>query len=121
MALSKQERVKGQLLRKFGKEICNGGWRFWGMEFMNFSCPWINGVGIYVKFTANLRYVKVNLSGEEYGLQDRVKMFASDDALTEAIDWAADMVVEMVWEVTRRTEPYVEGHLKYERALRGEA
>lgn len=62
----------------------------------------------------------VNIETEEqYGIADKEKTFTSENALGEAVEWTADILIDLYQTIEQRTKPYQKGHEDYLRAVKG--
>lgn len=67
-----------------------------------------------------LNSITVNIDMEEkYNISDKDKIFTGENALGEAVEWTAEMLIELYKTIEQRTTPYRQGHEDYLRVLKG--
>lgn len=117
-----EERQRKNLVDQIGKRIVEETWHWRGTEFFSFGrCGNSPQTQAYVRFTATFTHIKVRIdTGEEFNVPDQVCMFSGDDAMSDAVNWTADRLIELNKIITERTAPYVQGFNKYQRAIRGD-
>ena len=122
MAKTFEQRQRERLIRQIGTRIVTASWYWRGTEFSNFGyCGVTPQTQAYVRITVYFKYLKVNLETEnEYNIPNQVCMFGSDDAMTDAVNWIVDRLIELHKVLTVRTAPFAQGYNNYQKALRGE-
>lgn len=113
------EKAKARLKRGMTKNIV-GWWRYCGGKFVVSNQEYVNGLGVRWEMIHKFQSLKAVIDTEgQYGIPNSVKEFNSDDAFEEALDWIIDKIFETVEILQKRTNPYLEGKVKYDMALRG--
>ena len=114
--MTKQEQVS----RSLGKDFMGGRW-WWRPNVFQTNCfPWINGVGITVRFECTLSVVRAIIdTADDYGLPNEQQEFQGENAIGKCLAWAAEKVVENSEIISGRVKPYRQGHKEYLRALKG--
>ena len=121
MAQTFEEKQKARLVKQIGERIIGSHWYWRGTHFINFAWCGVSGAQAYTKFTANYNYLEVNIDTEgEYNIPNQVNMFSGENALEEAVNWAAERLLEIYKTVSLRAAPYEKGHLNYLRAVKGQ-
>lgn len=89
--MTKQEQVS----RSLGKDFMGGRW-WWRPNVFQTNCfPWINGVGITVRFECTLSVVRAIIdTADDYGLPNEQQEFQGENAIGKCLAWAAEKVVE---------------------------
>lgn len=120
MAKTTEERMKERLMKRIGGKLCEQGWYWQGVQFTTFGWLGISGTEAFVNFSAKLNSITVNIDMEEkYNISDKDKIFTGENALGEAVEWTAEMLIELYKTIEQRTKPYQRGHEDYLRALKG--
>ena len=115
-----EERMKERLMKRIGGKLCERGWYWQGVQFTAFGWLGISGAEAFVTFTAKLTSIGVNIDMEEkYNISDKNKTFTGEHALGEAVEWTAEMLIELYKTIEERTTPYRQGHEEYLRAIKG--
>lgn len=115
-----EERMKERLTKLIGKKLCECGWFWHGVQFTTFGWLGIKGFEAFVRFSAKPHTLTVNIETEEqYGIADKEKTFTSENALGEAVEWTADILIDLYQTIEQRTKPYQKGHEDYLRAVKG--
>lgn len=111
MTKTEQEKQRDYVVRQVGRDIVGGGWAWRGTEFV--SSRYCNtrrgkgGVGTSVHFAANYNNIKVTINQEEYyNIPDAIGTFTGENALNEAVQWAADKLLELDQIVSARVAKY---------------
>lgn len=114
--MTKQEQVS----RSLGKDFMGGRW-WWRPNVFQTNCfPWINGVGITVRFECTLSVVRAIIdTADDYGLPNEQQEFQGENAIGKCLAWAAEKVVEKSEIISGQVKPYRQGHKEYLRALKG--
>lgn len=120
MGKTAEERMKERLVKRIGRKLCEQGWFWHGVQFTTFGWLGTKGIEAFVRFSAKPHTLTVNIEMEErYGIADKEKTFTSENALGEAVEWTADMLIDLYKEIEQRTKPYQKGHEDYLRAVKG--
>lgn len=120
MAMSILERRKGQLKRAMSKDIVRW-WRYCGGQFIVCGQQYINGLGVQWELIHKFTSLKALIDTEgQYGIPNLIQEFTGEDAFEESLDWLVEKILETSDALQQRMLPYVEGKLRYEKALRGE-
>lgn len=103
-----EEQHREAVIKQVGRRVVGGGWKWRGTEFVSWGyCEGGKWTGASVHFTANYNCIRVEIEEEEYyNLPNPVETFRGDDALTEAVIWTADKLIELDKIVTARTAKY---------------
>lgn len=121
MAQTLEQRQKATVVRQIREYIISDTWGWRGTEFIKFKYCGLKGAEAYTCFTAKFNCLKVDIDMErEYNLPNQVCMFAGENAMGEAIDWAAERLIELYKTVSARIAPYVDGYLNYIKAIKGQ-
>ena len=101
-------------------KLCEQGWYWQGVQFTTFGWLGVSGTEAFVRFSAKPHTLTVNIEMEErYGIADKEKTFTSENALGEAVEWTAEMLIDLYKTIEERTTPYRQGHEDYLRAVKG--
>lgn len=120
MGKTVEERMKERLVKRIGRKLCEQGWYWQGVQFTTFGWLGVSGTEAFVTFTVKLNSITVNIDMEEkYSISDKSKTFTGENALGEAVEWTAEMLIDLYKEIEQRTTPYRQGHEDYLRALKG--
>lgn len=118
--MTAEERMKAQLIRQVHKRLAEDRWGWRGTEFTNWHYCGIKNYCASVRFIATFWCLKVCIEQEEtYGLPDQVSMFVGDSAISQAVEWTANKLLELYKQVAERAAPYVQGYEQYLRAVQG--
>lgn len=118
--MTAEERMKERLTKLIGKKLCECGWFWHGAQFTNFSWFGVNQTTAFVRFSAKLYTLTVNIDMEEkYGIADKERTFSGENAFSEAVEWTADELIDLYQTIEQRTKPYQKGHEDYLRAVKG--
>lgn len=125
---AEQEKHRDYVVNQVGRRVVGGGWAWRGTEFVSegyFRTRPRGGVWSIVSFTANYNCIKATIEEQEqYNLPDQIAKFTGENALNEAVQWAADKLLELEQIVESRVAKYemlrdraVEDYSKAQRGL----
>lgn len=107
---TEQEKHRDYVVRQVGRNVVGGGWAWRGTEFVCTSyCRTRprSGICYWVRFAANYNHIKVTIEEQEhYNLPDQIEKFTGENALNEAVQWAADKLLELEQIVESRVAKY---------------
>lgn len=113
------EKVKARLKKRMSKNIV-GWWRYCGGKFVACGQEYVNGLGVQWELVHKFKSLKAVIDNEgQYGIPNSEKAFDGDEAFEEALEWIIDKIFETVEILQKRTSPYLEGKVRYDRALHG--
>lgn len=117
---AREARMKEQVMRRVRKRLSDDRWSWKGTEFTNWSYCDVGEYGAMVQFAATFWSLKVNIMLEsQYRLPNQEMTFTGEEALSQAVEWTADRLLELYETVSARTAPYVAGHERYLMAVKG--
>lgn len=119
MTQKEEERIINRIRKGIGRCVTGCKWSFRGTSFVSDTYYGLRDSCVWVEFTATFNYVKACVVGEHNGLANCEKTFTGDDALSNAIMWAADKFWEMHQIVVARIAPYKRGQEEFIRAWEG--
>lgn len=119
MTQREEEKIKERIRNGLGKSVTDDRWSFRGTSFVSNTYWGIKGSSVSVNFTATFHSVKAIVNGEFNGLPNCENIFTGENALSDAIMWAADKYWEMHQIVVARVAPFVPGRDLYNKAWEG--
>lgn len=117
--MTQEERAKARVAKGIANRVASDKWSWKGTRFENRVFYSLGNVCVISDFVATFSYIKVIVYGEFHNLPDVEKTFRGDEAVNEAVIWAAEKYLEMYHIVQARIAPYEAGRQAYERAYRG--
>ncbi len=117
--MTQDEKMRERARKGIARCVSDGRWSWRATHFESSTYWGLRGTSVFVNFIATFHYVKVIVRGEYHNLPNEEKTFTGDEALNDAIIWAADKYLEMHYTVQARLAPFVTGQERYDRAYRG--